>query len=429
MRGNADAAGSYHERREGMKGSRIFILVIVAFLAVMFMVQLSLGKKFVWQPTFSHTDKQPFGAYVFDTIMASTMKQGYTVTQKTFYQLEHQYSHRRQGYLMVSQNGSLTRTEALSILRMAERGDKVMLAVSGYELGKITDTLNLSVGYEQFDFQRLKDNVIERENSDTIQWTGDDKRYTRAQYYINSALSGSCVSLDTIPTEVLGMQTGNDEEDTPCSYIMAASMKWGKGSIILIPTPLLFTNYSILEPSSTYYVHRLMSQFGALPVVRVERQTEEDSAMQTSPLTYFLSQPPLQWGICLSLLLIIVFMVFTARRKQRIIPVISPPKNRSLDFIKLIGTLYHRQDMHTDLVRKKYIYFSEEIRKQLGIDINDTDADARNMRILSAQTGKDAETLHEEIRQLRFIAHFDHEIALKEMKEYIDQMNEIINKL
>ena len=172
-----------------------------------------------------------------------------------------------------------------------------------------------------------------------------------------------------------------------------------------------------------------MSQFGALPVVRVERQTEEEAAMQTSPLTYFLSQPPLQWGICLSLLLIIVFMVFTARRKQRIIPVISPPKNRSLDFIKLIGTLYHRQDMHTDLVRKKYIYFSEEIRKQLGIDINDTDADARNMRILSAQTGKDAETLHEEIRQLRFIANFDHEIALKEMKEYIDQMNEIINKL
>ena len=48
-----------------MKGSRWFILAMVLFLAVMFLVEYNLPKKFVWNPIFSRYDYQPFGCAIF----------------------------------------------------------------------------------------------------------------------------------------------------------------------------------------------------------------------------------------------------------------------------------------------------------------------------------------------------------------------------
>lgn len=49
-----------------MKGSRWFIVFIVAFLFIMFAIEYHLPKNFVWKPTFGHHDEQPFGCAVFD---------------------------------------------------------------------------------------------------------------------------------------------------------------------------------------------------------------------------------------------------------------------------------------------------------------------------------------------------------------------------
>ena len=43
-----------------MKGSRWFIVFIVAFLFIMFAIEYNLPKNFVWKPTFGHNDEQPF---------------------------------------------------------------------------------------------------------------------------------------------------------------------------------------------------------------------------------------------------------------------------------------------------------------------------------------------------------------------------------
>ena len=50
-----------------MKGNHWFIAGIIVFLVLMFAIECRLPKKFVWNPTFSHYDKQPFGCAVFDS--------------------------------------------------------------------------------------------------------------------------------------------------------------------------------------------------------------------------------------------------------------------------------------------------------------------------------------------------------------------------
>ncbi len=83
------------------------------------------------------------------------------------------------------------------------------------------------------------------------------------------------------------------------------------------------------------------------------------------------AQLPLRWAVYLMMLGVVLFMIFTARRHQRVVPIVEKPKNRSLEFIQLIGTLYYQRHDHADLVRKKFRFFAEEVRRSAGIDISD----------------------------------------------------------
>ena len=109
--------------------------------------------------------------------------------------------------------------------------------------------------------------------------------------------------------------------------LVAMVRPWGKGEVVLVSTPLLFTNYGVLDEKNATYIFRILSQIGELPVVRTEGYMTETAQTQRSPLRYFLSQRPLRWAIYLSMFAILLFMVFTARRRQRAIPVVNRKTN------------------------------------------------------------------------------------------------------
>ena len=108
-----------------MKGSRWFIVFIVAFLFIMFAIECHLPKNFVWKPTFGHHDEQPFGCAVFDSVLSSSLPQGYTFSRKSLYQLEQEDTTQRRGILVISDNLRLSDVDVNALLKMAERGDKV----------------------------------------------------------------------------------------------------------------------------------------------------------------------------------------------------------------------------------------------------------------------------------------------------------------
>lgn len=91
-----------------MKGNHWFIAGIIVFLVLMFAIECRLPKKFVWNPTFSHYDKQPFGCAVFDSLLSSSLPKGYSLSRKTFYELEQEDTTLRRGILVVTDNLHLT---------------------------------------------------------------------------------------------------------------------------------------------------------------------------------------------------------------------------------------------------------------------------------------------------------------------------------
>ena len=67
--------------------NRKFWLLILGLTVLMLVLEYQMPRRFVWEPTFAHADRQPFGCYVFDSVLATTMPHGYAVCRKSLSQL------------------------------------------------------------------------------------------------------------------------------------------------------------------------------------------------------------------------------------------------------------------------------------------------------------------------------------------------------
>ncbi|MDY5353056.1 MAG: DUF4350 domain-containing protein [Bacteroides pyogenes] len=518
-----------------MNGNRWFVGFVLVFIVLVFAFQYRLPKKFVWSPTFSRYDEQPFGCALFDSLLRKSLPRGYDVSRKTFPQLAREDSTQRRGVLLVANNLSFTDTDVKALLEMAERGDKIMLASTSFGRA-LEDTLRFACGYSRFIPAVLKKMATSSAFAkDTVCWLGDSARYSPQVYlfyppfcqsfflrYDSASVqeplavkqegkpirggaydkhaTGVPVAADSVTADSITAENVTADSVTADSIIaesvtanhsvrhegklhssditadsvmanritakkaaadrvtadgitanstaatdtaaraaipekeevpmpVAFAQPWGKGEIILVSTPLVFTNYGVLDGENVNYIFRLLSQMGDVPVIRLESYLKETAQEQQSPFRYFLSRQPLRWALYLTVAGIVLFMLFTARRRQRAIPVIEEPANRSLEFTQLIGTLYCQRKSHADLVQKKFVYFAEVLRREIQADVEDVAEDERTFGRIALKTGMDAAEIAAFIRELRPVIYGGRDITVEDMKKYIDKMNEIIEHI
>ena len=148
-----------------------------------------------------------------------------------------------------------------------------------------------------------------------------------------------------------------------------------------------------------------------------------------SPLSYWLQNAPLRWCVYLTLLGLLLFCVFYARRRQRVIPVVKQPENKSLEFVQLIGTLYYQKHENLDLLQKKYGYFAELVRRQLLIDIDDEDMKRENIQQLAFRTGMAEADVRMILDRVSRYLQPSSSLTDKQLQASIDGLDRIISNL
>ena len=455
-----------------MKSSRNFLFAMLVLFVLFCLLQVNLPKKFVWSPTFSHVDKQPLGCFVFDSVLTQSLPNGYHVTKKTFFQLDQEHAKEKISVLMVVDQQDLKRLDVKYLCNIARRGGKVMVvASSSFDDGRNADTVvvdelerTFKVKIEDgrfFSLRGILSGLREHDNDmyDTIYWNNRETMYAAQSYRMFYNMVGGTLFVDSVPKVkrlAYTLSTAGYDYKYDSLYVgdftcfdtivdkkerieridtfaikkvpAAVSVPYGKGEVIFVSSPLLFTNYGMLEGNTFVYIFRLMSYLADLPVYRTEAYVKTDAMLvaEQSPFREFIKRPPLRWALYLALLGVVLFMIFTARRRQRVIPIMSKPANRSLEFIQLIGTLYYQRKDHVDLVRKKFKLFAEELRKTAGVDISDVNTDDREYLLLAEKTGMNSDRLKKVIRQIRLALHSEGNISVEEMRSLIDAMDTII---
>lgn len=455
-----------------MKSSRNFLFAMLVLFVLFCLLQVNLPKKFVWSPTFSHVDKQPFGCFVFDSVLTQSLPNGYHVTKKTFFQLDQEHAKEKISVLMVVDQQNLKQLDVKYLCNIARRGGKVMVVASGsFDDGRNADTVvvdelerTFKVRIEDgtyFSLRGILSGLKAHDNDmyDTIYWNNRETMYAAQPYRMFYNMVGGTLFVDSVPKVkrlAYTLSTAGYDYKYDSLYVgdftrfdtivdkkerieridtfaikkvpAAVSVPYGKGEVIFVSSPLLFTNYGMLEGNTFVYIFRLMSYLADLPVYRTEAYVKTDAMLvaEQSPFREFIKRPPLRWALYLALLGVVLFMIFTARRRQRVIPIMSKPANRSLEFIQLIGTLYYQRKDHVDLVRKKFKLFAEELRKTAGVDISDVNTDDREYLLLAEKTGMNSDRLKKVIRQIRLVLHSEGNISVEEMRSLIDAMDTIV---
>jgi len=371
---------------------KYYIFFLVALFGLIILLDASRTKPVDWRPTYSVYDKIPLGLYVFDHEADDLLGQDVHRMKRTPYEfLDSIYDYETKLYRV---NGNL-----MAISRDNNLDDESWKEIF-YFVGH-GNTAFLSMG----DFPKIFRDSLKIETrtrmslNDTLAFKLANPNLGTKQYRMyEDVMPAYFSSLDSTKTTILGTFAADSISPN------LIKVQYRNGTFLLHTTPAAFTNVHLLKGDNSEYAAKILSY---LPKADTYwHVSKDDSAISASPLRYIRSQPALHWAWLLFLFGMLAFMIFNARRKQRVVPILEPLPNTTVDFAKTIGNLYLQEGDHGTVIDKKIIYFLEKTRNDFHIDTNKLDE--AFVHKLYQKSGKPAELIQKAVdlinahRQNRF---------------------------
>ena len=326
----------------------IAVLVFVFLITVLFF--LLTPKEINWSYSFSKDDKIPYGDFVTYKAVNEIFDDGiYPVTEPIYNNVNSRLDS-GMNYIFINDNFSPDKLDAQTLREFIEKGNNVFVA-AGYFNAAFRDTFNVSTSLKFLNQDSLKINF-----SNPMLKTDIDYAYKKVpfdNYFTNVNDSNSVV---------LGINHSNQ-----ANFI---KLKIGKGNLYLNLVPLAFTNYNVLDTNNSDYIFKALSYLPAENYTYWDEYYKAGRVMIRTPLVYILSKEPLTWAYYVSIFIIIIYIIFEGKRKQRIIPVIKPLTNTTLQFVETIGKLYYQKKDHKNIAIKKINYFLDQLRNNYYIKGN-----------------------------------------------------------
>ena len=334
-----------------MKKDRKYIAFLLFVFAILVFVEYNAPRPINWSPTFSKKDKIPYGNYVlFDFLSDIFSKQKITVVNRPIYNSLSENSDTGTNYIIVNESFGLDTLDNKYLMQFVKNGNNVFIAANDFT-GAFADSLKLSTAGGIHFYNGLKDSV-------SLNFLAPSIHSAESFRYRNGTVDYYFTGYDTANTTVLG-----NNSDKKNNYIQ---VKYGNGAFFLSTVPFAFTNYNALKGKNSEYIFRALSY---LPIADTKwdeyyKMNKEES---DTPLRFILNNRALKAAYYLMLFGLILYIIFEGKRKQRIIPVIKPLQNTSLEFVETIGRLYYQKGTNTGIARKKIAFFLDYIRSQYNI--------------------------------------------------------------
>ena len=336
-----------------------YILYISIAFSLYVLVKMMSPAAYNWTITFAHEDKNPFGAYALDKLLPSFFTQKkITHSYKTLYELKDTL-HSQENIFIITQTFDPSKEDTKTLLKHVEDGGNAFIAAQNFS-GKFSDTLHLNVGDVLFQ----SGFSLDQKDTATLHFVNPRMDTTKQFYFRRDNTHNYFSNFDSVRTTVVAK---NDR------YLpVTIRIPRGKGVFILNSTPLAFTNIYLLHKENYAFASTTFSYLPQREVRWTEFYHLGRRELQT-PLRYILTNEPLSWAYYLIVISILIFMFFEAKRKQRIIPIVKPLANSTLEFVSTIGNLYYQNGDHKNIAEKKINFFWEQIRTNYWMNTNRRD--------------------------------------------------------
>ncbi|WP_339888090.1 DUF4350 domain-containing protein [uncultured Flavobacterium sp.] len=342
---------------------KVYVFLLVLILIGIILVDASRPKPINWTPTFALNDKIPFGLYIFgqesEKLFSNQKVTKHSNTPYEYFYDKYDYEDStytvKGDILFINDEFTIDKNSVDELFYYASRGNDVFISSSSFSKN-LKDTLGFEIETSSIFMDSFALKVY-------------NKNLNPKDYYYSKGVSTKYFSkIDTTTTVVLGHQSSTKENLT--NFI---KIPYKSGNFYLHTQPIVFTNYYMLKNKNHEYVEQITSYLNQDKIYWFVKSYNSGQLNQ-SPMRYILSQASLRWAWYISLISILIFIVFNAKRKQRVIPIIEPLRNTTVDFTKTIGNLYYQEGNHKNIIDKKIIYFLEKTRNEYLIETTELDA-------------------------------------------------------
>jgi len=399
------------------KGKEPFIIIIVG------VILLSISKYFEpvpinWSPNFSEEGKIPYGNYLIAELIQPIFPGSEVSTNnESIYNFLNSFLKRDidQANLIIinffpeiTYNGSFktfTKFDIKKLLAFVDAGNTAFIADHSFPEA-LSDTLSFET-YQNFHFKN---------DSHTVKFNTPN---LNDEFLIeNRLIKQHFENVDEYKSNILATVTYKHEET---EHPILLKQSFGEGQFIISATPHLFTNYNMVTGNGHQFISTAFSHLPNQHTFWDEYYKPNKIGVSNSPLRFVLSQKSLKWAIYLTVISLLFYIFFKSKRLQRIIPVIKPLPNLSLDFTKTIGMLYFHKRDNADIAKKRVKYCLAFIRKKYFLNTNILDDAFTNKLIAkSGMEQKEASILINYMNTAKNSNNLSDEVLLR-LNQFIDK--------
>lgn len=370
------------------KRSKRVLWIFGLTLLLILITEIVRPKPIDWRPSYTSVDKIPFGSFVFFEEATSLFKDSEieNIDKDPYSFLVDSTYNKNSAYIFINEELNFDKRQTQILLKYVEKGNTVFISSRSYgNIFQDTLKINLHTSYS----------VLEEEVTPTF--FSPSLKEKQLPKFKKGIFKTSFTAIDTLKTKALGYYDSNKDKLDDLNFI---KVKYGNGAFLLHTLPEAFTNYYLLK-NNEQYAANLISYIEAEHIY-LDEYLKSGRKIVTSPMRFVLNQEPLTWAYYVLICGLLIFVLFKGKREQRIVEVIEPLENTSVEFTKTIADLYFQHKDYSDIIAKKIKYFSETLRAKYFLNTNDITEDLiKKLALKSGNTLEDTQKLMHLIKNLK----------------------------
>ncbi len=303
-----------------------------------------------WRPSYTAVEKIPFGSYVLfeelPSIFGNTPIEKITKDPYEFI-IDSNYI-QKSTYFFLNNSIFLDKHQVDALIKYVSEGNTAFMSANSYGY-ILEDSLGL---YPSTVYELLEESVA-------TNFFNSEFKMDSMPEFKKGVYKTVFDDIDTLNTKALGYFDTKEKHLDELNYI---SVKIGEGQFLFHTLPEAFTNYYMLNGNQQYAAKVL--SYIETEHIYWDSYLKSGRKIVSSPMRFVLSQRSLRWFYYLTMTGLLLLVLFMAKREQRIIKVIKPLKNTSIEFTRTIGDLYFQHKDYTNIITKKITYFMELVRSR-----------------------------------------------------------------
>jgi hypothetical protein len=346
----------------------VLFSVLTGVLMAYFLLGQDRKKRFSWKETYKADSDQPYG-----TLFIRQLLETYRPAEKFIHNDQSQLADLLTkdsldypaDYVFIGEAIAFSKADQLQLLKFISDGNDAFVATRYLPFGLVDSIFFAECENELYLDEHIMSsatfNFYNRSLNKAKGYTYAYKPGSKARDYKWMALQPD-VFCDSAKALVALGHLDNDA-------VNFFKLPFGKGNLYLHTNPIAFTNYFMRVPDKAQYAAAVFSHLGGKTIIWDEYSRSQFTSPESenNPLALIMQHDSLKYAWWLMVVSGILYTVFTARRKQRIIPVREGKTNTSLEYVKMVSALHFENANHKDIALKKMKYLLHFIRAKYGI--------------------------------------------------------------